>query len=839
MLNFFRSLHIDRLSFWIGFATASLFWWLFVQLWPSIYSLLKRALKKIRTARQGAKVSTSQRHRIDTLQYAQSLHLANQLFALDEILVAPRLLAPPLPAQPGKISPTEDIVTQSVPYLPDWPELGTIYRAHTLSITDALSGGSNLAIIGHPGSGKTVALAVLASMSARRELKDPDLHNRIPVLIHAADLIFTNNDEQDHKSIIDILAQAVLLHTSGRAQSRTPEYLAATFSSGDALLIIDGMDELPSTLLKTTVNFIEQLMRQYPSTRAVVATAPKHLDRLPALDFVPMPMAYWSQIQQAQYVQKWGAMWVNFIDTNLETQEDQYESINPLLLNGWLLNQEIVKSPLSFMLQVWAVYAGDVRGISNTDAIDAYLRRMSINIPQAQETLNQLAVKSVTLMQATFTEKEAKQWSSEENHELLLDRDDDAAIENIPAAKGFYNPKVLPELIHSGILIFRADKRLSFVHPEFVGYLAGRALDYHENDEIFTQPHWALQHLTLHYLASHRNISDQVQLHQTQLHNQDPLMTGQLSAGRWLRDIPLAAPWRKPILQKLIRILQDDNQTMGVRASALSALISSNDPSLIKLFQHLVNSQKTSVRRLAALGMGTQHGSQSISSLIHLLQDYPEVSRAACLALVSLGTQPALEAVANALIQGNEDVRKAAAEAFANHPTAGYPTLQEGAVLDDLLVRRAVIYGLQRIREPWTLELLDKIQIEDSQWVVKNAAAQAFEELHQPDPRIPKPLLSLADTPWLISFAADRDLGVSPGKPAHEMMLRALDEGTTTEQLATLQQFQRRGNTDIFPAIYNLLYSDSPDLSEAAYVTLWTLSATGFELPHPLQFGFG
>ncbi|MEN8172081.1 MAG: HEAT repeat domain-containing protein, partial [Chloroflexota bacterium] len=733
---------------------------------------------------------------------------------------------------------TKDIAAQSIPFMPDWPEFGTIYNAHTLSVAETLSGGSNLVLLGHSGSGKTVALADLASKAARRELQDPDLHNRIPILIHASNLNLTSEDDQDSQNAIDILTKAAFHHSSARSQTQLHNFLSTTFKTDNALLLVDGLDELPTPLFVKTVNFIEQVMSQYPDTRAVVAAAPNQLGRLPALGFVPMTMALWSGTQQVQFAQNWGNKWANYIDTTLISQEDQYLSIDPLLLNGWIINQEVIKSPLSFVLQIWSVYAGDVRGRTNIDTIEAYLRRISLNIPQAIETLNQLALKSITLMQPTFTEKDAKKWLSEVISDSELIKNDSVTTEDESTLMSSYNTKILPDLIRNGILIVRADKQLSFVHPEFIAYLAGQTFATVENDEIFEQSYWPLQQLTLHYLASQRNIYEKVTHYQSQLFNQDPLVTGQLLAGRWLRDIPLIAPWRKHILQKLIRIIQDEKHPMGIRTGALSALITTKDPNMSLVYQHLVKSEKTSIRHLAALGMGTLQDINNLSSLVHLLQDYPEVSRAACLALVRIGTQPALEAVANALMGGHEDVRKAAAEAFANHPSAGHATLQEAVAHDDLLVRRAAIYGLQRIHEEWAFELLEITQVQDNQWVVKNAAAQAVEELGQSNPRIPEPLLSLSDNPWLISFAAERGLGISPGKPAQDMLLRALDEGTTTEQIAAMQQLQRRGTIDIFPSIYNLLYGNSSELNDSAYLTLWLLTASGNKLPHPKQFNF-
>ena len=96
------------------------------------------------------------------------MHLAAPLFALDEILQEPRILAPPPHIEPNGLIATEDAVTLTLPYMPSWPELAAVYNAPTLTLAQAFSGGMNLVIIGQPGIGKTVAIAHLASLAANR-----------------------------------------------------------------------------------------------------------------------------------------------------------------------------------------------------------------------------------------------------------------------------------------------------------------------------------------------------------------------------------------------------------------------------------------------------------------------------------------------------------------------------------------------------------------------------------------------------------------------------------------------------------------------------------------------
>jgi HEAT repeat protein len=271
----------------------------------------------------------------------------------------------------------------------------------------------------------------------------------------------------------------------------------------------------------------------------------------------------------------------------------------------------------------------------------------------------------------------------------------------------------------------------------------------------------------------------------------------------------------------------------------LTALAYSNAPGIPTLFQHMVKSDKIIICQLGALGCGLIRDTQYVDELDILLDEQPSISRAACLALVNIGTKPALNIIADALVEGNEDLRRSAAEAFAGNTDDGHAALKEGSTMDDLLLRRSVIYGLRKIDEPWSIEILEQMQIEDGQWVVRNAAAQVVEELQNFDPHIPIPLDPLEETTWLIAYASQHGMGVSPGEQTRSMLIRAFMEGSKDQRLAAMDQIRLRGDPGIFPEIYHLLYGDNYELREAAYNTLWHIGLTGSEIPPPNQFGLG
>ncbi len=215
------------------------------------------------------------------------------------------------------------------------------------------------------------------------------------------------------------------------------------------------------------------------------------------------------------------------------------------------------------------------------------------------------------------------------------------------------------------------------------------------------------------------------------------------------------------------------------------------------------------------------------------------VRRATCLALVAIGTEKSLEGVARALLQGDEELRRAAAEALANDPIEGHPVLKEGATLSDILVRRAVVHGLSRVGQPWAIEILQQMQVKDDQWAVRNLANQYLEQMQRIDPRVPRRLTVPSESPWLIEFAGKQKMGIPRGGPATDVLLNAFKQGDTEERLAALPYLKRVANEGIIGALYNAMYGEDPEVREAAFYAIEDIGANGVPLPHPNQFGLG
>ena len=397
---------------------------------------------------------------------------------------------------------------------------------------------------------------------------------------------------------------------------------------------------------------------------------------------------------------------------------------------------------------------------------------------------------------------------------------------------------LLGRMASSGLLASSSNNRMRFVHPVFKGYLAGRGLsNFNAADSLLNQPDWSGKYLAMRYLAAHGDVNKLVQnlLEWSRLPMHRPL----LSAARWLRDAPKDAPWRSKLFSTLAAILQTEGLPLSLRGQTLTAFIISNDASAAPLFRQLMNSLSFELVQLAALGSGAIKDVKAIPMLQRVM-DAPSLSarRAACMALVAIGTNEALELVAHTLLNADEELRRAAAESLANDRGEGHAMLKDGATLKDILLRRAVVYGLGRVNEPWADEILQTIQVEDDQWVVRNAASQVLDSKAHLNPRIPHKLKPPSQSPWLIEYAGKQGVGISPGSSAIDILLLALKDEDPETRLASLTYLKRTPTEGVINQLYGAMYRDDPELREAAYNVLWEIGASGVKLPHPSQYGF-
>ena len=838
---------IDPFSFIVGFVIGSAFWWLATRARP-LWAEMRANIKENREAAQTRKSSTvEENHRRLTLRRAQGMHIAAQLFALDEIIQEPLLIAPPQRVEPGAQPKFEDVISQTLPYLPSWPEIAAAYHAPTLTLSQALSGNTNIVIIGQPGVGKTVSLAYLASLAANRSEKLETLQDAVPFLVHVADLKLPIVDPKD---ALTPLIEAASEYAPIFDLNRLPAFFQNTFKNGNALLLVDGYDEITPEYQQIISEYFKIIMQNYPKTRIVTTGAPEYLGGLVGLGFAPLTLITWSVGQNEKFIEQWGQIWSQTVALEAWSQT-RPEQVDPILLNVWLSADNANLSPLELTLKAWGAYAGDSLGPHVLEAIATHIRRIAPqNTPLA--ALETLAMQVALSAQPIFDPRKAREWVKsfevvEETVESTTEQPDEEKKEDTKPKKEKKAEKVvakptmslLEKMAASGLLVNYPNQKMRFMHPVFAGYLAGHALTHYNTEEtLLNQPDWSGKYLAMRYYAAHGDASKLVQ--SMMEFSRMPMHRPLFAMARWLRDAPRNAPWRGKLFGTLAALLQTEGIPLSLRGQAMAAFVVSNDPNAAALFRQFETTLSFELVQLAVLGSGAIRDTKAIE-VVERAMEAPSLSvrRAACMALVAIGTNEALESVAHTLLNGDEDIRRAAGEALANDPNEGHAMLKDGITISDILLRRAVVYGLGRVNEPWAIEALQKIQIDDDQWVVRNSATEVLEAKANVGLRAPRKLKAPAESPWLIEFASKQGMGISPGTPATDILLLALKSDDPDTRLAALPYLKFTPNEGVITQIYSAMYKDDPELREAAYNTLWEIGTTGAKLPHPSQYGFG
>lgn len=785
----------DSLSFLVGFAAAAL---------VALFLFAQR--KRIAAARDGIRAGVGnlrdsltagvdRRYRESLIRYLQSAHLAGSALALDSIFVPVRLLAPdPLP-EVGE--PPESRAADVVPNLPDWPFLPAQFGAPTLSVDEALQAGVPVVVLGRPGAGKTT---LLAHQALRAALEDDSL---TPILVHLGDLDIAPRRKQDPAEPL-IAAAALRL---GLGASELLGYLREHLRDGRCLVVLDGWDDLPAAHRREVMPWLTAFLAKYGRNR-IAATGPlEGYAPLAAAGFAVLPLAGWTPGDFRALIRRWVEAW----SAMLETQPQPAAApVEPALIAGWLTGRNRARTPFEVTLRVWTALEGDLRGARSVDWVAAYVDRL-LPRPEIRRALEQAAVDLLV----------------GDRYGLSAEKVVGHVGKALPALKGRVTigpaDYVDDLLAAGGLLVRRAANRVTFVHPAVAGHLAAASLVGGERAETLVAGHADLAWSAA--MPAFFSLGDPTAVVAERLRtNGDPLRLGALAVAAWMGDAPKEAIWRGEVFRRLAQVLLAPNQPAPLRSRALAALLATRDEGVVHLFKQGMASPDVTARRLAALGLGATGDPGATPVLQSALGDQARAVRfAAVLGLSGVADSAAVESLARLLVEGEEAMQVAAAEALALLPHQGHSILREGLADEDLRVRRACVFGVKRIGPAsWVIEALKGLQLNDAEWFVRNAAAEALAELEAPTHPV-RPTPPAEQMPWLVEWAARRGEGVAPGAPARNALLRALSSGEPPVRIAAARSLGRLHDAAALDALKTAAADTSPEIRDAAVEALYEI----------------
>ncbi len=768
-------------------------------------------------------------YRRELFFFAQKQHLAAKFCPLQEILIDPDLVAPPYEVDPLLPYPPETLTSQVVPYLPDFPGFISQYPIPRISVLDTLRNGVNIVIYGQAGTGKSVALANLVSVICRDPIGVDEVKTRIPIYLHWFDINFSPQMDADP---FDILISAINNQNFLKSKSNCLAYLKQSITNSKFLLILDGLDELHPGEFQIAVKYLESLVRNYPNIQFVTTASEDFLDGFHRIESRAFCVASWSKIQRIEFQNKWSDIWNRYISSGrIEKSED-----NSRLMASWLEEDSRILTPFEWTMRFWALFSGRLKGLGTADTIEAYLESISGN---------SFNVQNLALYAQELIDQQKSSLSISASEKLLSKNPKSGSeSEKDPTNQGSNGKK--KKIVSSGELIIRnlvdnhaaayhARDGFAINHPLIIAYAASLAPA--AQSQVTSFPPWSLELQRLRFIAG--RISEPEGILQV-LENEDlPLHRNLLISARFLDESPLESRWRVNLMRRLVYLIKQDTLPLGLRMSFIAVAVASRDASLSVLFKQLFTSPSPEVRRISALAAGAARDKNVTGELIRLMGDHSlEVRCAACLALSNIPGSAAWQAIIDALIKGEEHLQQVAAECLAASGEKGHEVLRNAVTFDNILVRRAAVIGFSQVREKWCVSLLEKIAVEDGQWVVRNAASQALEMIHQKNIYIPRHIPNPDSAPWLIQFAARQGTTLNEGEFPKAMLLQVLSNGNQEEKLSALNYLRFLTDENTLKSFYDIFYAEQTPQRDAVFQYLWWKMMCGARLPSPVQYGF-
>jgi len=780
-----------------------------------VKSILGRASSGFINFRNSLSISSDSDYIKIAYRYAQSLHVASEYFPLESILVPSKCISPPPAIQPEVKALDPSLIQQSLGYDPALPELMSEFFGPNFTLLEALSGNTNICLVGFPGSGKTTAIAECIITLAKGGAPGSETPAKIPFYVKAHHLLaqFPGSD------IPELILSAIQANKIFLTAPNFARYFTSTLNAGAAILFIDDIDLLTYADTNRIANFINALCQKLPTLQVVVTASPTCMGNLIKAPLSFLSIKPWGNAEKYLFLEKLS----RHLPSSLSEQQSAGTDSIPIR-NSMLVVSDRFLTPLEFTLKSLAAYAGDILGSSSLQSVESFLKRSLSSISkEALRTLETIALHALEQQKSSFSRKDINIWLSS----VLGDSYQELSDEKIAPL----NP-VIQTALDTNILQKASSDEFFFYYPTFGGYLASRALTRSGADSvaiILSHPDWSLLHETMRFFPAFNDVQPFFKFVQ----EDNTLLKERFNrASLWLVNVETNSSTELNLLKILTREIQSNSNYM-IKVRLVTALSKSLNKDIKGIFQHLLKSTDTDTRRAAAIGSGLIQDLSAVPYLIQQLNDTFPASTCACYSLGRIGSPRSLEAIAEGLLHGNELLRRAAAESLAQNRSEGHPALREGILMDDLLVRYAVVHGLSLIPEDWAIEILDKMRIDEDEWVVRDLAQQVFEIHESGSPYIPKHLPPPHLTAWLDKFAHKHGLRKPNAENALDTLLIVLESGSAEEKQAALSYIGRSGDPGLIPHMLDHITSADPDLKQLAALGVQYCAPPGYVLNVP------
>lgn len=708
----------------------------------------------------------------------------------------------------------------------------------------------------------------------------------MPVYVHLANLTLDPTEWRRETDPAEPWMRAVQYQVGGTLGRVLPRGLYYQLEAGRVLLLLDGYDELTKAQQRRVIPWISAFLNQYPRAMMIVAGAPTGYGGLIHAGLTPVFLRAWTDPAIKQAVTQWAMAWPQI---SSERRRDTVTITDEV--------QEVVRGELRGLtaldatLKIRACFANECEPTHGITRITtAYLESRGITAERypllphlasiqieegsfTQDTLLNLGLGGAPQREAPPQEDQAAFDAASADDEPDLDAlftEGDAAskAEPVPAlqtheaaksarrekardivaqlaAETGRDPKEiarlrkslikqLEELVTRRVIERRRGGVYQFRHPLLTAALAAQTLTDKDDDTLATAALFPKWDSALAYAAARCDVSPAVNARAAQM--PDVQYNHLFSMARWLAYPDEAPPWRTDLFKRIAALFLAPGQYSLLRERAAAALVSGRDPGALAIFERGMKHADPDVRRLSCLGVGALREPKAVAYVApRMRDDNTDVRLAAGMALGAIGTDDALNEMVDILMTGTDDLRQAVAEMFAAIPEEGYPVLYEAINSEELPLRRAAVFGLRRINAPWALIAIYRVFLEDSQWYVRSAAQQAFQDMqvHEAGKQI-RAYPQVDTIPWLIEWINTLGQRAAELTPDEALVQMVEKERGLMRAVATLAVAQLGMVRHVVP-VYQALMDPEDGVRDVAHRALAQLeSQLGHPLPAPV-----
>lgn len=813
----------DIRSFIIGIVLSSLGWWIWYKNRTRIKEVKDTVTQKSEKVEKQDMGSIDKLVRGELFHQTQSKHLANKLFPLNTIFVEPEILAYPFSEAADMGDPP--IIDQMIPYLPDASILSGAFDLQGIHPLSMLHSPENIVLIGELGTGKSTLFANLAQKIIQNKTRLPRFEGMLPYLVHVSEIDTSQEAEED---IEKAFFENFNLNFPSVLHKRIHRVLSAYLKARKMIFLVDGMDELHPDEFERICQLIKVLSDKYPGVKILVNASPNFLGPLVKMNFYPMVLKGWDIRKKEALLRRWVLSWAQLFG---EKDPDDLS----VIITNWVRKDTRTTTPFSWTLKIWSLLSSDIIGNTEISDIEAYYRRISEE-RVSHKAIEAMAGEFIRQEKSTIPQNTLEMLLLKNQFKLrpstsavdVLEMTEETKTEKKKGKGGAANASILSTLWDNGFFEINNYGTYRFIHPILLAYFAGYQL-VEKEPEFKNLLRWPVGAKAYGYAASFQSelpwIDHVLQLSQ----RDDPLFTQLRLVNDWLSFAPKAHVWRNQVLKKTVTTLQNDRLPLPLRFRLLSALITIDDPTISKLFMRLLASKSPQIRQLSVFGCGALHEKAASNILIKHLNDNSDiVAYASMISLSYLQQGEVPQLLHDFLTQSpDEALRRTAAESLARLQPSGVDILRRLVNHEDLVTRRAVVFGLAAIRQRWSHEIIETMSLEDPEWFVRTTAERLLENQTDLNFSVPRPNTNYLESEWLLTYAAEKGMGLSPDVYPVELLLSALSDEDTDIQWNALNYLRGINEPEVTKAFYRMYFSDmSIGTVQAIDYNLWLRQVT-------------